>query len=246
MDYKTTACDYNLRELEIDTASQYMRDGDRVLDVGCGLGYAAVQYASRHAAEVQGIDYAENMILGAQRLLAENEPTLKGTVSFTHASVCSLPFPPDHFDVVSSSRCLMALLDWKLQQDALVDIHRVLKPGGRLVLMEGTIDGLTRLNHVREKFGLEKIDADGRDRLFTRKFREQELLAFCSPLYHLEATWRFGMYYFLTRVVHPLLVAPEKPKYDARINAVAREIARIIPDYDGLGHLVAFVLQRKP
>jgi len=37
-DYRTTASDYQLRELEIDTAAAYMRDGVRTLDVGCGLG----------------------------------------------------------------------------------------------------------------------------------------------------------------------------------------------------------------
>jgi hypothetical protein len=53
------------------------------------------------------------------------------------------------------------------------------------------------------------------------------------------------MYYFLTRVVQPLLVAPDKPSYDHKLNAVAREIARFMPDLDGMGHLVAFVLVKR-
>lgn len=245
LDYKTTACDYNLRELEIETASGYMGDGQRVLDVGCGLGYAVVRYAVTHKAEVHGLDYAENMVEGAKMLLEKTKPVLKGSASFIHGSVTNIPFPDNHFDVVSSSRCLMALLDWEKQKQALIDIKRVLRPGGRLVLMEGTIDGLNRLNDVREKFGLCLIEADGRDRLITRKFDETELLAFVGPHYQVERIQRFGMFYFLTRVVHPLMVAPEQPKYDARINEVAREIARQIPDFQGLGHLVAFVLRKK-
>ena len=47
--------------------------------------------------------------------------------------------------------------------------------------------------------------------MFTRKFNEQELLDFCRPYYHLEHVQRFGMYYFLTRIVQPLLVAPGNP-----------------------------------
>jgi ubiquinone/menaquinone biosynthesis C-methylase UbiE len=35
----------------------------------------------------------------------------------------------------------MALLDWKLQQKALLEINRVLKPNGKLVLTEGALDG---------------------------------------------------------------------------------------------------------
>jgi len=245
LDYKTTASDYQLRELEIDTASGYMRDGQRTLDVGCGLGYAVVQYASRFAIEAHGIDYAENMVVGAKQLAANHKPPLKGTIAFHHASVTRLPFPDNHFDVVSSSRCLMALLDWEIQKQALVEIHRVLKPGGVLVLMEGTFEGLEKLNRVREKFGLETIAPDGRDRLITLKFHEQELTDFCRPYYTLERTQRFGMYYFLTRVVQPLLVAPDKPSYDHKINEIARVIARAFPDFEGLGHLVAFVLSKR-
>lgn len=245
LDYKTTACDYQLRELEIDLGSSYMSDGQEVLDVGCGLGYAAVQYASRKNVAAHGIDYSEKMVEGARRLLVETKPALRGTVEFRHASVLELPFDSGSFDVVTSSRCLMALLDWELQKKALVEIHRILKPGGLLILMEGTFDGLARLNDMRVRFGLETIAPDGKDRLFTLKFSERELLAFAKPLYALEHTQRFGMYYFLTRVVQPLLMAPEKPMYDHKLNEVAREIAKIVPDFEGLGHLVGFVFCKR-
>ncbi len=244
LDYKTTASDFQLRELEIDTASSCMRDGQRILDVGCGLGYAAIQYASRFAVEAFGIDYAENMIAGAKQLLKEKPPALKGTVDFRHASVVELPFSDNHFDVVTSSRCLMALLDWELQKKALVEINRILKPGGALVLMEGTFEGLEKLNDARGEFGLEAIAPDGRDRLITLKFHESELTEFCRPYYKLERVQRFGMYYFLTRVVQPLLVAPDKPRYDHKLNEIAREIARVFPDFEGMGHLVAFVFKK--
>lgn len=245
LDYKTTACDYQLRELEINLGATYMSDGQKVLDVGCGLGYAPVQYAMRNKVAVSGIDYSEKMIEGAQRLLDDTKPKLQGSVSFQHASVVELPYESNCFDVVTSSRCLMALLDWELQKKALVEIHRVLKPGGLYVMMEGTFDGLERLNSMRERFGLETIAADGRDRLYTLKFNERELLDFVKPFYALEHTQRFGMYYFLTRVVQPLLVSPDKPSYDHKINEIAKEIAKVVPDFEGLGHLVGFVLSKR-
>lgn len=245
LDYNTTASDFQLRELEIDTGAAYMHDGMQVLDVGCGLGYAPIQYATRFSVEAVGIDYAENMIVGAKRLFDERKPALRGSVRFEHASVLELPFPDGSFDVVTSSRCLMALLDWELQKKALIEIARVLRPGGVLVLMEGTFEGLDALNAARNKFGLESIAPDGRDRLITLKFHEDELLDFCRPFYVHERTQRFGMYYFLTRVIQPLLVAPDKPRYDHKINAVAREIARHFPDFEGMGHLVAFVFSSR-
>lgn len=244
-DYKTTASDYQLREIEIDTGAAYMQDGMVTLDVGCGLGYAVTQYAQRFMLTAHGIDYSENMITGARELLQKNWPEIESRAHFSHASVMELPFPDHHFDVVTSHRCLMALLDWEKQKIALREIHRVLKPGGVLVLMEGTFEGLGRLNETRERVGLDPIAPDGRDRLFTLKFHEAELLNYCRPYFVLENTHRFGMYYFLTRVVQPLLVAPEQPRYDHRLNAVAREIARSMPDLDGMGHLVGFAFSKR-
>ena len=244
-DYRTTASDHQLRELEIDTGSSYMRDGMTTLDVGCGLGYAVTQYAQRHDATCHGIDYSENMIAGAAELVIKNYPDVAPRTHFQHASVTALPFPDDHFDVVTSHRCLMALLDWQKQQDALREIHRVLKPGGVLVLMEGTFEGLDRLNQARTKVGLEPIAPDGRDRLITLKFHEQELLSFCRPYFAHENTHRFGLYYFLTRVVQPLLVAPEKPSYDHKLNEVARQLSAAFPDFEGMGHLVGFALSKR-
>jgi ubiquinone/menaquinone biosynthesis C-methylase UbiE len=244
-DHRTTASDFQLREIEIDTAAGYMRDGIVTLDVGCGLGYAATSYARRFNLESHGIDYSENMIAGGKELLQQAPPEIAARVHLRHASVMELPFPDAHFDVVTSHRCLMALLDWEKQKAALREIHRVLKPGGVLVLLEGTFEGLDRLNAARGHAGLEPIAPDGRDRLITLKFHEPELLAYCKPFYVHEHTHRFGMYYFLTRVVQPLLVAPDKPTYDHKLNLVAREIARFHPDLDGMGHLVGFVLSRR-
>jgi ubiquinone/menaquinone biosynthesis C-methylase UbiE len=245
LDYRTTASDHQLRELEIDTGSSYMADGMVTLDVGCGLGYAVSQYAQRHNIVAHGIDYAENMIEGAKQLFDQSNPKISGSVEFTFASVVELPFEDDHFDVVTSSRCLMALLDWDLQKDALKEIHRVLKPGGVLVLMEGTMDGLEKLNDARGKANLELIEADGRDRLYTLKFDETELLEFVRPQFTVENTHRFGMYYFLTRIVQPLLVAPEQPSYDHKINEVAKTLSKHFPDFRGMGHLVAFALVKR-
>jgi ubiquinone/menaquinone biosynthesis C-methylase UbiE len=167
------------------------------------------------------------MIEGARQLLAKNYPMLSGRVHFKEASVTSLPYEAATFDVVTSHRCLMALLAWELQKQALKELHRVLKPGGVLVLMEGTFEGLERLNRMREAFKLEPIAPDGRERLITLKFHEAELLEFCRPYFRTESIKRFCMYYFLTRIVQPLLVAPAKPA-TTMLTGCAR--SRVVPD----------------
>jgi len=243
-DERTTACDYQLRELEIDLGREHIRDGDAVLDVGCGPGVALRDYATKRDIRACGIDYSEPMIETAKRLTKEAGPSPE--IEFQTASVTELPYGENEFDVVTSHRCLMALLDWDRQQEALRDIHRVLKPGGTLVLMEGTFEGIDRLNEYRRRFDLDEIDPGGRDRLLTLKFHEQELLDFTEPHYELLRTQRFGMYYFLTRIVQPLMVAPEKPSYDHPLNETAKQIARAVPDFQGMGHLVGFVFRKRP
>jgi ubiquinone/menaquinone biosynthesis C-methylase UbiE len=242
-DDRTTACDFQLRELEIELGQEYIRDGDAVLDVGCGPGVALRNYASSRRISAFGIDYSENMIETAQRRLKEAAPDLE--IEFRTASVVELPYEDASFDVVTSHRCLMALLEWNRQQDALKEIHRVLKPGGTLVLMEGTFEGVERLNEYRRRFGLDEIDPGGKERLLTLKFHEQQLLEFVEPLYELVRIQRFGMYYFLTRIVQPLLVAPDSPSYDHPLNEIAKQIARTVPDYEGMGHLAGFVLRKR-
>jgi ubiquinone/menaquinone biosynthesis C-methylase UbiE len=239
----TTACDYQLRELEIELGLEHIRDGDTVLDVGCGLGVALRRYASERRIAAHGIDYSGNMVEGAQRRLQETAPAL--VIEFREASVLELPYEDTTFDTVTSHRCLMALLDWELQQQALQEIHRVLKPGGTLVLMEGTFDGTDRLNFHRRLFGLPEIDPAGRDRLFTLKFREHELRDFVEPYYELVRVQRFGMYYFITRILQPLLVAPELPTYDHPLNEVAKQVARRIPDLEQMGQLAGFILRKR-
>jgi ubiquinone/menaquinone biosynthesis C-methylase UbiE len=244
LDDNTTACDYQLRDLEIQLGLESIRDGDVVLDVGCGLGVALRRYASERRIEAYGIDYSGPMVDGAKVRLEQAAPEL--AIEFREASVLDLPYDDETFDVVTSHRCLMALLDWELQKQALVEIRRVLKTGATLVLMEGTFDGTDRLNFFRRHFGLPEIDPGGRDRLLTLKFHERELLEFVEPLYDVQRVQRFGMYYFLTRVVQPLLVAPDPPSYDHPLNAIAKEIARVVPDFEQMGQLAGFVLRKRP
>jgi ubiquinone/menaquinone biosynthesis C-methylase UbiE len=244
LDDNTTACDHQLRDLEIELGLESIRDGDAVLDVGCGLGVALRRYATARRIQAFGVDYSGPMIEGARIRLEQAGPGLD--VEFREASVIDLPFEDGFFDVVTSHRCLMALLDWDRQKDALREIHRVLKPGGTLVLMEGTFDGTDRLNFFRRRFGLPEIDPSGRDRLLTLKFQERELLEYVEPFYELQRIQRFGMYYFLTRIVQPLLVAPEAPSYDHELNAIAKTIARVVPDFEQMGQLAGFVLRKRP
>ena len=70
----TTACDYQLRDLEIELGLESIRDGDVILDVGCGLGVALRRYASERRVEAHGIDYSGPMIDGAKTRARGDHP----------------------------------------------------------------------------------------------------------------------------------------------------------------------------
>lgn len=101
--------------------------GHRVLDVGCGNGYVLSRYA-KEGAEVFGVDLTKTGIELCRKRFALNK--LSG--SFAVGSAEDLPYPSNSFDVVCSMGVLHHTPD---TQRAVGEVFRVLKPGGRLIVM---------------------------------------------------------------------------------------------------------------
>jgi len=101
--------------------------GHRVLDVGCGNGYVLSRYA-KEGAEVYGVDLTQVGIDLCRRRFELGG--IKG--NFTVGSAEDLPYPSDAFDVVCSMGVLHHTPD---TEKAVAEIYRVLRPGGRLIVM---------------------------------------------------------------------------------------------------------------
>ena len=137
--FDNTAPDYDRIEsmLAWGTGSRYRRDalvraglktGMRVLDVGVGTGLVAAQACvlAGDAALVTGIDPSPGM------MAASKLPT---TMQMIEGRAESLPFPDNHFDFLSMGYALRHISDLSV---AFAEFERVLKPGGRLCLLEIT------------------------------------------------------------------------------------------------------------
>ena len=239
-----TSPDFNLRELEIGFVARHLKGG-KVLDLGCGNGYTMLSLAKKIPADYTGLDFSEKMLEGARKLAEQYAGELKCVPKWVQGDVRKLDFPTDTFDYVISERCLQNLPNKEDQFQAARDIHRVLKPGGVYLMVEGTDSGLSRLNKVREKMGLPIIPPVSEDNVSALRFDEDEINGFLEKLFDIEIMQHFGTYYLISRVVHPLLVAPDKPKFDSKINAIARQVAEIIPDIGRLGHVMGYKLRAR-
>ncbi len=142
MDHKQTvklvftqaADSYAARKAGVDRLSHWwmlklsqVGHGDRVLDVATGPGFIALRFAER-AKQVVGVDLTPAFVAKAQASAAERGLT---NIGFREGDVENLPFANGSFDIVT---CHKALHHFPDAERALVEMHRVLKQGGRLVL----------------------------------------------------------------------------------------------------------------
>ena len=137
--FDDTAADYDRIEamLAWGTGSRYRRQalvrggltpGMKVLDVGVGTGLVAAQACvlTGDAALVTGVDPSPGMMAASK--LPKAMVLLEGRAE-------SLPFPDQHFDFLSMGYALRHISDLGV---AFAEFERVLKPGGRLCILEIT------------------------------------------------------------------------------------------------------------
>lgn len=137
--FDNSAADYDRIEsmLAWGSGSRYRRDalvragltkGMKVLDVGVGTGLVAAQACvlTGNPALVTGVDPSPGMMAAGK---------LPDTMVLMEGRAESLPFPANHFDFLSMGYALRHISDLGA---AFAEFERVLKPGGRLCLLEIT------------------------------------------------------------------------------------------------------------
>ena len=101
------------------------RSDIRILEVGCGTG-ANLWFAAREGFNVSGVDASTSAINSARRRF--NEDGLAGDLRV--ADFTSLPFSDMEFDIVID-RCSLVCCNFEMAKQAISEIHRVMKLGGR-------------------------------------------------------------------------------------------------------------------
>jgi demethylmenaquinone methyltransferase/2-methoxy-6-polyprenyl-1,4-benzoquinol methylase len=108
------------------TVAAVVEPGDRVLDGACGTGDLAI-IAAKAGANVTGLDFSERMLERARRKAPE--------LDWTRGDLLALPFEDESFDAATVGFGVRNVADLP---GALEELRRVLKPGGRLGILEIT------------------------------------------------------------------------------------------------------------
>ncbi len=161
----------------------YVR-GPRVLEISFGTGSLFSRLASRY--ETYGIDYNERFVeMVGKRLAQKNLPA-----NVCRGKVETLPYASETFDSIVNT---MAFTGYPDSAKAMAEMHRVLKPGGRLIMVD--VNYPKDLNHLgmlltRSYMALGDIIRDMKTlfQQFDFEYTDQEIGAFGTV--HLYVAWK--------------------------------------------------------
>jgi arsenite methyltransferase len=136
-----------------------LADGERVLDIGSGPGLLAAEMAQSVGPRgaVHGIDVSDSMLAIARRL---ELPDGAAPMEFAEGDACALAFEDGTFDAVVSTQVYEYVPDIEA---ALAEARRVLRPGGRLLILDTHWDSLVW--HSADKERMRRVQVAWEDHL---------------------------------------------------------------------------------
>ena len=109
-----------------------VKPGNRAVDLCCGTGDIALALAQQ-GAETTGLDFSPQMLEVAENRRHADSKLKTQNLKFIQGDAQQLPFPENSFDIVTVGYGLRNLTSWEYGLD---EMHRVAKPGGRLIVLE--------------------------------------------------------------------------------------------------------------
>ncbi|MCC7168610.1 MAG: class I SAM-dependent methyltransferase [Rhodospirillales bacterium] len=207
----STIQDMRTRLLELAALAPYLRDGFRVLEIGCGNGFMSYEAAKLYDIDIDAFDASEEMVALAK---GRDIRSIRGRLGFFVGDVLTFDRRAV-YDLAFSVRCLQNLLSWDEQQKALANVARSLKPGGEYLMEECFLTGLNNLNAARAELDLPAIPEAWHNVFFD----EANTIAFMETQHCrvIEQNCFLSGYYFGSRVLLPALLPAGKKATSASI-----------------------------
>jgi SAM-dependent methyltransferase len=203
--------DKHLLNAEIELIKRRIALNAKILDAGCGEGEGTIVYCTIPGAVVHAFDFSETRLAMARERLAGRDNVLLKQVDILKGYAWDTDY-----DFIVSQRFLINLMAWPLQQKALLDLMTLLKPGGRLLMLEGSQQGVRSLNELRSALGLQPIPIKWHN-LF---FDDNLLVSFMKQNdYRLIEQDGLGTYFMLSRGIRPTL--DSDPNWNCEFNRLA-------------------------
>ena len=120
-----------LRETTVNLAQ--VKPGDSLLEIGCGTG--SLTLAAKRRAGPSGKAFGLDLIPGMIELSRRKAAKANEEIAFQVGGIDDIPFPESQFDVVMCS-LMIFLMSEKTRRKGLAEIYRVLKPQGRLLVLD--------------------------------------------------------------------------------------------------------------
>lgn len=250
LDPYATSRDYNQRELEIFAVKQALdsRTPGKLADLGCGNGYTLTSMAKAlDGWSFEGVDFSEPLINAAKRFAEDSEDERQSEVSFVCGDAIEYlkGISDAALDGVLTERFLLNLPSVEAQRSTIAEIHRVLRAGGVFLMCEGSMDGLIRLNRLRTQVGLEPTLPNSADNLSSLRFEDGPIENYVEELgFNIDRKLGFSFFFAVSRALHPALIKPRTPQFNAPINDLARQLQELLSLEPGVGSNVVWVLEK--
>lgn len=233
----STMADVITRQFEVDAILSYLKPGSKCLEVGCGNGAGSIAIAKAKKLSMSCFDFSPDLVALAKKQLTKD---VKGSITFKQGDVLELD-EKNMYDTVFTERCIINLLTWEDQQEALRRMSAALKKNGRLILIEAFLDGLEELNRARSELGLPEVPPAYHNLHLKKELVLKYLTT--QKMVFVEENNFLSTYFFGSRVLYPALARTGNK--DIIYNSTFGKFFSMLPNVGNYSHVKLLVFKKK-